>query len=271
MQIELYGEGKRPTEVVAHAVVDDDQTHLLRWRWRLDKGGYAVRRASGQRILMHREILKDQLKPDLISDHINRDRLDNRRLNLRVVAHAQSAHNQGPNRFRGLGVRGVRYQRRKTDPDHPYRAVVGLNGKTHYVGYYATVEEAGVTAAQWRAQHMSHAVDSIGILDRPTPTPGFPRSCRLCGSFLHLANKLDLCGQCQARQRHDRFLSRKTSCFVGVGWNQEKRKWVARGPGSTFIGYFSSEAEAVRGLGMGINFSASLAANRATTEKTRGQ
>ncbi len=40
-------------------------------------------------------------------------------------------------------------------------AGVRLNGKIHWLGYHANPQETGRIAAAWRAEHMSHAVETI--------------------------------------------------------------------------------------------------------------
>lgn len=85
------------------AVVDADDAALLsQWKWSYTDTGYAVRfqrigRADGRRrkvtIRMHRFILG--APRELEVDHINGDRLDNRRANLRLVTDAQQRQNEG--------------------------------------------------------------------------------------------------------------------------------------------------------------------------------
>lgn len=71
-------------------------------------------------------------------DHINRDRLDNQRQNLRVVTRQQNAQwRQGlPNstsRFKGVGL----YKRRNI-----WRAYIKTNGKIIHLGYFDSEEDA---------------------------------------------------------------------------------------------------------------------------------
>lgn len=81
-------------------VDDDDYDWLNQWKWYANKGGntfYACRHpnvASGKRtiITMHVDIMGK--KEGLVTDHINGNGLDNRRINLRHVTHRQNLQNR---------------------------------------------------------------------------------------------------------------------------------------------------------------------------------
>lgn len=136
--------------VVAYALVDDDQAHLARNRWTLDRDGYVM---AGPRrdvkLRMHRVVLGLVKGDGLEGDHINGDRLDNRRANLRVATRQQNGQNVPAKR----GVRGVSF-----DPSRPttrsWRVRIGLGGRMRHVGWFDTEEEAAVVAAAWYAEHM---------------------------------------------------------------------------------------------------------------------
>ena len=67
-----------------YALVDDeDFSWLNQWRWDFD-GRYARRREGGKKIYLH-QVIQDNQSGKLI-DHINRNKLDNRRANLRNVS-----------------------------------------------------------------------------------------------------------------------------------------------------------------------------------------
>lgn len=140
------------------ALVDDiDHVWLTQWKWSYTNSGYAVRgkRQNGQNrlIMMHREILARmgvRLAGGDYGDHINGDRLDNRRANLRAATPIQSSYNI--TKVNKHGYRGVifapycykgvkRYERKK-----PWQARIRVPGRKHQLslGYYTTIEEAAL-------------------------------------------------------------------------------------------------------------------------------
>jgi len=96
------------------ALVDEaDYDWLSQWKWcfsgRRSGGGYAMRRAgpraAGRTIYMHRLIMGE---PEVAQvDHINGDRLDNRRSNLRVCSRAENRRNTSKTARNSSGFVGV--------------------------------------------------------------------------------------------------------------------------------------------------------------------
>lgn len=85
-----------------YAIVDDeDYDYLSQYRWCYKSGaGYAVRNTypvdyrHPKMIYMHREVLQPEGAPlVVVVDHISRDRLDNRRSNLRAVSRRENLEN----------------------------------------------------------------------------------------------------------------------------------------------------------------------------------
>jgi hypothetical protein len=96
------------------ATVDKkDYEYLRQWKWYCDACGYAARSAiidgRKSRIIMHRVIAKTP--EDMCTDHINMDRLDNRRKNLRVVNKSQNGMNRLAPKNSPFGYKGVSFRK----------------------------------------------------------------------------------------------------------------------------------------------------------------
>ena len=94
----------------AFTIIDDEDFDFVsQWRWKLHPQGYACRSTwiDGKcaTLLLHRVIANTP--PDLQTDHINRDQLDNRRANLRNVTGSVNTMNQGLHPRNKSGHRGV--------------------------------------------------------------------------------------------------------------------------------------------------------------------
>lgn len=77
---------------------------LSRWRWHV-MSGYAARNEKGKVVLMHRQILAPP--KGMIVDHVNRNKLDNSRANLRICTHCENTRNRAKpigcsSRFKGV-------------------------------------------------------------------------------------------------------------------------------------------------------------------------
>lgn len=122
-----------------NAVVDqEDYDWLSKWKWTYDTHGYAYRRdyKQNKKIYMHRVILRPS--EGLVSDHINRDKLDNRRINLRAVTKLENNRNHGVSKRNKSGYTGVIWFK----PAQLWRAYYG--GKTGRVelGYFKKKTDA---------------------------------------------------------------------------------------------------------------------------------
>lgn len=151
----------RNGETVGHTLIDaSDVDFLCRWGWTLNAQGYAVRGETtndGRRetVRMHRELLGLPRVPNGIEvDHINRDKLDNRRSNLRSIPHAGNMQNisvrGGLSQYRGVSWR---------KGSRPWRAYVQISGKTHWLGQFQSETEAAEAARAARAHLMPYAID----------------------------------------------------------------------------------------------------------------
>jgi hypothetical protein len=116
------------------AIVDDDAHEWLsQFKWRYSDG-YAIRwerqQVGRKQILMHRVIL-DAPKGWLV-DHIDADKLNNQRSNLRLATVAQNQHNQ---KIRAGGTskfKGVDWQK----TGRKWRAKIYVNTRQIYLGLF---------------------------------------------------------------------------------------------------------------------------------------
>ena len=78
-------------------------------------------------------------------DHIDRNKLNNRPENLRLLDRSMNSHNSGVRRRNSLGIKGVYYMEGKKSP---YKASICYRGKIIRLGSYATLEEAKTARKQ---------------------------------------------------------------------------------------------------------------------------
>lgn len=122
-------------------------------RWRMNPSGYVQGRRAGEHgrtLYLHRVVVARVLgrEPHEV-DHVNGDRQDCRRENLREVEHRQNQQNRHKVRS-STGVRGVFYDVRR----HRFSAEAKLNGEHFHLGRFDTVAEAEAVVVAWRREHM---------------------------------------------------------------------------------------------------------------------
>jgi len=123
---------------------------LMQWVWHAQwvaKMGayYAVRKQDGKSVYMHQQILG--LKSGL-TDHKNRNTLDNRRENIRPCNHAQNAANTAKHRNNTSGFKGVTW----SISNNGWVAQCCVHGKHHYLGTHSTKEEAAAAYHKFAIQ-----------------------------------------------------------------------------------------------------------------------
>lgn len=136
MKYILLTQGKR-------AIVDDEDYEWLsqfRWYYKKDRwGGYAVRHDlenHNRLIRMHRII--NNTPDSLITDHINRDKLDNQRSNLRTVTFSENSLNTNSKSSNTSGYRGIclSSDRKK------WQARIMVKGRSIHLGLFMDINEA---------------------------------------------------------------------------------------------------------------------------------
>lgn len=127
-------------------------------RWRRNRYGYAVANytcTSGKRttVLMHRLIMGTGESRSI--DHINGDKLDNRRANLRYATPTQNGMNRPKNISNKSGFKGVSF---KADRGR-FVAQINVEGIRKTLGTFLSAEEAA-------AAYDEVAYDLYGVFAR---------------------------------------------------------------------------------------------------------
>ncbi len=99
---------------------------------RTNKTGNVV--TKSKLVYLAREILQAGNKEQV--DHINHDKLDNRRSNLRIANHTQQKMNRRMFSNNKSGFKGVVFERGR------YKATISINGKKVHIGVFDTPIEA---------------------------------------------------------------------------------------------------------------------------------
>jgi hypothetical protein len=121
--------------------VRNDQGYVLRTKW-----VNSLRRSISFR--MHREIMG--VSEEFEIDHIDGNRANNQRSNLRVATHAENLRNRGKNRNNTSGFKGAFLQKLSGR----YFAQICVDRRRIYLGTFNTPEEAH--AAYMVAAHKYH-------------------------------------------------------------------------------------------------------------------
>lgn len=113
------------------AEVDPCNSWVLDYKWHTIKGGYVATTIGRSTVLLHRLILPEAKEVD----HIDRNKLNNRKVNLREASRSVNTQNTEP---RGIsGYRGVRRVSQNS-----WKAYTQLDGKPHTIGHFPTAELA---------------------------------------------------------------------------------------------------------------------------------
>jgi hypothetical protein len=133
------------------ALVDDeDYDYLIQWKWYFAKkskkeSGYARRKkyigeVNGQKkwkaIWMHKEILHVGLNQKV--DHIDEDKLNNQKYNLRSCTNAENSRNRGKNSANKSGYKGVCWYGKT----NRWLVQIGVDFKIIRLGYFKDKDEA---------------------------------------------------------------------------------------------------------------------------------
>lgn len=216
----------RDGTIRAHASVDaESAAWLSQWVWRLNQSRpgyvraarYELRDGRHTVFYMHREVLGLGPGHSPEVDHINHDALDNRRVNLRAIAHAANMQNRAKGYSATSEERGIRHKNGR------WIASAKLDGHNHHVGTFDSEEDAARGVGLWRAAHMPFSQDALNAqADGLIIDPGMLPKLRPV-----------------------------TSSHRGVYWSRHKARWIAQvrfGARRLDLGRFMTELEAAEAI-----------------------
>lgn len=119
------------------ATVDNaDFNWLNQWNWHLSGAGYAMRSELGKSIYMHTLLSNGPKGMD--TDHVDGNRLNNSRSNLRVCTRSQNMMNARKQSNNTSGYKGVSWQKNAKK----FSAYIQVGGKKKHLGLFTNAIEA---------------------------------------------------------------------------------------------------------------------------------
>lgn len=145
-------------------IVDNiDLVKILSMKWNKSSTGYAMSANNG---LCHRIIIDSQ--SDTPIDHINNNKLDNRRENLRLISTSDNLKNRRNIKSNKSGVIGVSFSKCK----NKWKSHLMINYKQVHLGYFDLFEDAVIARLQGELSYFgefspqSYLLENYG-LDNP--------------------------------------------------------------------------------------------------------
>ena len=116
-------------------VDDEDFEYLNQFHWHVDKHDSVkrhvkLRNGKNTSILIHRDILKPPKSIEI--DHIDRNRLNNQKSNLRFATSSQNKHNVGLRSDNTSGFKGVHWNKDRKK----WQASIFIKGHHKFLGFY---------------------------------------------------------------------------------------------------------------------------------------
>lgn len=135
--IEISGEKNKGQYIV---VSDCDFLEVSKYKWFLSAKGYPKRNVwidgKSTEIALHR--LLTGFRSDVQVDHIDGNKLNNRRCNLRLCTSTQNSFNRELGRNNRSGFKGVYFRK----DSKKWRAYISVNRLWKNLGHFATKEDA---------------------------------------------------------------------------------------------------------------------------------
>lgn len=114
-----------------------DLAEVQKHKWSIENSGYVHTTINGKHTRLHQFLMRPYQG---VVDHINGDRTDNRRSNLRVATNKDNVRNQKIGKRNSSGYKGVSYDSRRGK----YAAHITVDRVGRFLGYYDNAVDAAV-------------------------------------------------------------------------------------------------------------------------------
>lgn len=144
------GKGSTRSKTYVKPTFSDEDSDLNDRKWRLNSNGYAVITLNNNPVLAHHIVCIRAFghKPDWsireVTDHINRNKLDNRRENLRICSITENMRNRDYPKSRSEFPHATLHKIGK------WQSYIFIKGKGYYLGLFTERREASDTALKFR-------------------------------------------------------------------------------------------------------------------------
>lgn len=132
-----------------YSLIDnEDFDKISKYKWSYDKYAFRVDWSGNKpkKILLHRFIM--DVPKNMEIDHINRDKLDNRKSNLRIVTKQQNSLNRNKPKFKITAekvsiYKGVSWISNKKRIKR-WRSYISFKGKHYFIGLFKEEKDAAL-------------------------------------------------------------------------------------------------------------------------------
>lgn len=135
-EIELYN---RNCDIVGYSKIDiEDIEKVKEYKWGTNNTGYvSSTHKYGKKLMLNRFIV-DCTDLSVVVDHINHDKLDNRKENLRICTQQQNVMNSSISKLNTSGFKGVHFSKNT----NKWCSRISFKGGRIVLGYYKDIKDA---------------------------------------------------------------------------------------------------------------------------------
>jgi hypothetical protein len=116
----------------------DDYEKIKMFVWHVDRHGYVETLPNNKHTKLHKMITQTNSKENI--DHVNGNKLDNRKMNLRKCTICQNNMNRGIGKGNKSGYKGVSWDLK----NKKWRVSISYKGKMKNLGRYDDIKEAAI-------------------------------------------------------------------------------------------------------------------------------